>query len=987
MGTSTIANLGGLLDASAFPGADIGAKVNAAYALLPAGNFTTQNPRGGTVHIPRGSYTFTTAINANTRYKPLMLDCDVGTTLVWAGTGTSTIFNTGESDSPNSGINNCKFYGPGTTTQAVAVEIGGTFGTRNFTMNNVEIQNFGTTGAVQTGNNAYILKFQNDFVHHNGKDFYSMSFNNAGEQFVFDGGNWADCKQVGNDANNCLDFGSGAENIRITNVGIQDAQLHFRATTRNVYISGSNIESPAGDNIAAYIPILIDNDSNINVDIEGTSFVQGTTANCPTTAIQNGGTLTLGGITAESYAGCTIANLITNTGNGWTKVYSINKQDSAYTTLWTSTGGTGNIQFQIQDNGNVGIATTTAGTLFSVGNTGGINMSLATSSWNTIGGINIKSGCYAVGGVCITGGSSSLIGTIGQVPYFSSANTAVGTSTLTIGTNSGVVVDNTLSLVTNQSPAFTVKGASLFGIGGYTWTPATYPNFFVQDGLTPTLVGGDVNAFTLTNNVRKITRLASPPYTLGSTLPIAMIFADNNGTDNLLDIGGGTSGMNAATVIKFFTGTGTTTTTGTEAMRIASSSNVGIGTTSPYAKLSIQAAIGNTNQTLFAISSSSLTTTNNLLRVGNRGGLHVGLDTDVGAFNSNVLDIIQANGLDLSANIQNFSAGVATFVTMQANSNYNALQLIGTGASWNVGEFGSTAFVVNDATNSRTPFAIDIGSPTNSLVIKASGNVGIGTSTPWGQLSINPIATNATAPSFVIGSSTATKFVVNNAGFVGIGTSSPVRDLVVTGSDPLAALGPRIRIDSAGNGTATSSPGFELSTNSIRNWGIFNNTTAVPTTDNSLRFRDVNAVDVLTLLPGGKIGVGTTTPYATLSAVSGSLVTPAFAIATSTSGRALFVIDANGHPIYSGNTPTCNANCTFGQGNDARFRITSGAAVTSMTVTFAKTWGTLAPICIANEGGGGTVAVTASSTPTTVVITALSILTGADIEVMCDGIQ
>jgi len=66
------------------------------------------------------------------------------------------------------------------------------------------------------------------------------------------------------------------------------------------------------------------------------------------------------------------------------------------------------------------------------------------------------------------------------------------------------------------------------------------------------------------------------------------------------------------------------------------------------------------------------------------------------------------------------------------------------------------------------------------LVIQGAGNVGIGTTTPWAQLSINPIATNGTAPSFVIGSSTATNFVVTNAGNVGIGTANPLDLLTMT---------------------------------------------------------------------------------------------------------------------------------------------------------------------------------------------------------------
>jgi hypothetical protein len=53
---------------------------------------------------------------------------------------------------------------------------------------------------------------------------------------------------------------------------------------------------------------------------------------------------------------------------------------------------------------NVGIGTSTPGSLLSIGNTNGINFSTATSTFSSTGGINLTSGCFAVNGACITGG-------------------------------------------------------------------------------------------------------------------------------------------------------------------------------------------------------------------------------------------------------------------------------------------------------------------------------------------------------------------------------------------------------------------------------------------------------------------------------------------------------------------------------------------------------------------------------------------------------
>lgn len=66
--------------------------------------------------------------------------------------------------------------------------------------------------------------------------------------------------------------------------------------------------------------------------------------------------------------------------------------------------------------------------------------------------------------------------------------------------------------------------------------------------------------------------------------------------------------------------------------------------------------------------------------------------------------------------------------------------------------------------------------------LNAAGNIGIGTSTPWARLSINPTADFGSTPSFFIGSTTSTTMIVNSTGKVGIGTSTPFAKFAIAGT-------------------------------------------------------------------------------------------------------------------------------------------------------------------------------------------------------------
>ncbi|MFA5652387.1 MAG: tail fiber domain-containing protein, partial [Candidatus Paceibacterota bacterium] len=94
------------------------------------------------------------------------------------------------------------------------------------------------------------------------------------------------------------------------------------------------------------------------------------------------------------------------------------------------------------------------------------------------------------------------------------------------------------------------------------------------------VVGHILASTEKTDSTSKYGRYGVTHYTT-SEEPFYGIMMTSTASENTMRVGGGTSLGNAATDIRFLTASDTTTTTGTERMKIDSSGNVGIGTTSP----------------------------------------------------------------------------------------------------------------------------------------------------------------------------------------------------------------------------------------------------------------------------------------------------------------------------------------------------------------------------------------------------------------------
>ena len=249
---------------------------------------------------------------------------------------------------------------------------------------------------------------------------------------------------------------------------------------------------------------------------------------------------------------------------------------------------------------------------------------------------------------------------------------------------------------------------------------------------------------------------------------------------------------------------------------------IGVGTTSPFAKLSVQANNGDTNTTLFAIGSSTQSATSTLFSISNTGTVAINAGPAGG---------------------QNF--------TFSANSAINTAQLLSNTSNLTIGSSVGGGALNLEASNS-------IGA-----TLTSNGNFGIGSSTPWGQLSINP--NGIAGPAFVIGSSTATLFTVTNGGNVGIGTSTPNYLLHVVTSSNTAT--PFVVVENTSQATAaTADIRFRTGNHGVDNGYIsegYNGLTTYLALGESNSCCS-NAVETMRLL-NNSVAIGTTTPYSKLS--------------------------------------------------------------------------------------------------------------------------
>ncbi len=152
--------------------------------------------------------------------------------------------------------------------------------------------------------------------------------------------------------------------------------------------------------------------------------------------------------------------------------------------------------------GNIGIGTSTPGTLLSLGNTGNDTINISSTATSTFGsGINIRTGCYAINGTCLStsGGGSSLFTDGGNFTYLTATadGLAIGG---TSSTSAKFSVDTFATTTYIGSGVGTDDSVIQFGPNAKAWT-AGYDLTDDTFRISSTTVLGTNDVFTLTKSL------------------------------------------------------------------------------------------------------------------------------------------------------------------------------------------------------------------------------------------------------------------------------------------------------------------------------------------------------------------------------------------------------------------------------------------------------------------------------------------------------
>lgn len=480
-------------------------------------------------------------------------------------------------------------------------------------------------------------------------------------------------------------------------------------------------------------------DSGANAQIWKWGTLSTGTALTLTTSSMTGGTLlslqdTAAASTSTGYV-LSVTDATTGTGYG---VYSAMTAtaNTGYAGYFTNASGGGYGIYALETTSTGGTGTTGPGAAIYAGENNNVNSTAAVFATNNspngygVVALNTSTTGFAAGiyassasnngtGIYGTAGNGTAVygngyeGVYGHSPYVGAGYGVYGDETGATNTGYAGYFTNTSasgwSLYAGTAPSYfagpvgivtSSPGSGFNGVGN-----ATTPSLQVVDGDQGFVIGGDGGAQgTLTNNTGKAARISMPNYA-NAQEPVGLIVGFANGSNSSqVIIGGGTSLVDAATEIDFYTAANATTSGGTQRMIINSSGFVGIGTTTPTYGLTLAQNGGTAYQTLFVQDATSST-----------GRTHFVLKAGAGQGNNDrIFDIQDASGNTLARSDSVGNFGVYSIGDVNAATPF---------IDFNVA--GQMTFAVR---NSTDVFAFN------------GGSVGIGTTSPQAALDVNGAA-------------------------------------------------------------------------------------------------------------------------------------------------------------------------------------------------------------------------------------------------------